>query len=168
MPAKPEPQHHGSKTANKLAKQSQSDKCPRSYRRRRAAADRIAAAEPEHTATSAVVSRAASFQRQNQITQMYPLAVQFASGGLNRACARNMCVCCNFAIRVSSCFYRSLQKGLLFSHLSNSWLQINLIFTHAIIHTDGKKKREGIWLAWARGGGKQPLHMTLSHVEFQL
>lgn len=64
------------------------DKWPRSYLRRRATANRIAAGEPEHTATGAVVSHFVCFQRQNQITQMYPLAVQFATGGLNSACAR--------------------------------------------------------------------------------
>lgn len=44
----------------------------------------------------------------------------------------SVCVCWIFTIGASSCFYRPLQKGLLFSHLGNSWAQISLIFTDAI------------------------------------
>lgn len=56
------------------------------------------------------------------------------------------------AIRVSSCFCRPLQRGLLFSHLGNSWPQISLIFTHAIKHT----AREG----W--GGGLEEKQLLFS------
>lgn len=56
----------------------------------------------------------------------------------------SVCVCVSVcyisAIRGSSCFYQPLQKGLLFSHLGNSWPQISLIFTHAIKHAQVKKK----------------------------
>lgn len=69
--------------------------------------------------------------------------------GLSYVC---VCECYISAIRASSCFYQPLQKGLLFSHLGNSWPQISLIFTHALKHAEEKKKddsgtfeQEKIW-----------------------
>lgn len=69
-------------------------------------------------------------------------------------------MCYISTIRVSSCFYRLLQKGLLFSHLGNSWPQINLIFTRNKTRwRDGKKNGGTLEMKLK----KKNLLMTLNH-----